>query len=181
MARKPKNPITKIRTKNGDGGFTYFGGGNISKSESILDFVGNIDESCAFLGKLNDEGLCDDIIKNSLVILFEMGAMVHSSDALSKYKYRLDDYVVKVENYIDDYIKNNHLVELNGFIIPVNYNADIMIARTVIRRTERSAVVSDLNWAVPVLNCMSDLLFLVAWGKTDIHTKQWSGFEKNDN
>lgn len=104
--------------------------------------------------------------------------MVHSSDALSKYKYRLDEYVVKVENYIDDYIKNNHLVELNGFIIPVNYNADIMIARTVIRRTERSAVVSDLNWAVPALNCMGDYLFLYAWIRSG-GSQQWTGFEKN--
>jgi len=177
MSKKPEKVITKIRTKNGDGGFTYFGGGNISKSESILDFVGNIDESCAFLGKLNDEDLCDDIIKKSLVILFEMGAMVHSSEALSEYKYRLDGYVVNVENCIDDYIKNNHLVELNGFIIPASYNADIMIARTVVRRTERSAVVSNINWAVPVLNCMGDYLFLYAWIRSG-GSQQWTGFTK---
>ena len=175
MKRKPNNPITKIRTKNGDNGFTYFGGSNISKGEPILEFLGNIDESCAFLGKLNHEKFADNIIKKSITILFEIGAMCHSKEALEKYKHHLDKYVVEVEEYMKEYIANINLVELNGFIIPDNWNADAMIARTIIRKTERSAVVAKLTWAVPALNCMSDVLFLYSWVRSD-HSRQWIGF-----
>lgn len=181
MKRKPNNPITKIRTGNGDGGLTYFRGSNIPKSDPLVEFIGNIDESCAFLGKLNHEKYTVNIIKNSIIILFEIGAMTHSPDALEKNKYRLNEYVIRVESYMKEYIANNQLVELNGFIIPDNWNADAMIARTIIRKTERSAVVAKLTWAVPALNIMSDFLFLYAWIRSD-HSRQWIGFtEETEN
>ena len=169
MKRKPKNPITSVRTGMGNSGNTFFRGGMMSKDHELIEFVGAIDEACAFLGKLNSPG-----IDKYQTMLFELGAMTHSENALNDFGENLKTYVTTIASHIENAIKNEGLEELRGFIIPTPVNADAMIARAVIRRAERSAVRAGLTWAIPLLNAFSDYLFVISW-KLDA-TNQWTGF-----
>ena len=168
--RKPKTPLTSIRTGTGDGGETFFQGGMMSKDDALIDFVGDIDEACAFLGKLETPG-----IDKYQTMLFELAAMTHSPNALTEFNENLKAYVITIVKYIEVAIQKEGLTELRGFIIPTPINADAMIARAVIRRAERSAVRAGLDWAVPLLNVFSDYLFVISW-KLDA-TNQWTGFK----
>lgn len=173
MKRKPDRPITKVRTAVGDGGETFFQGEMMPKDHALIDFVGDIDEACAFLGKLNTPG-----IEKYQTILFELAAMTHSPSALTEFTDNLNRYVLTITKHIEDSIKKEGLTELRGFIIPTAKNADAMIARAIIRRAERSAVRAGLTWAIPLLNVFSDYLFVISW-KLDA-SSQWTGFNSEE-
>ena len=102
--------------------------------------------------------------------------MTHSITALESYKNNLDEYTKIVIEYINTTIAENKLPPLSGFIIPTKLNADIMIARAIIRRVERRAVRAKLTWTIPFLNAFSDYLFILAWQQDC--SKQWSGFKE---
>lgn len=169
MKRKPDRPITKVRTGLGDSGETFFQGEMRPKDHELINFVGDLDEACAFLGKLKTPG-----IDKYQTMLFELGAMTHSPNALSEFSENLKTYVTAITSHIENAIQNEGLTELRGFIIPTLVNADAMIARAVIRRAERSAIRAGLTWAIPLLNAFSDYLFVISW-KLDA-TNQWTGF-----
>lgn len=169
MSRKPKNPITKVHTGFGNKGETSFQGFIVKKDNELIEFVGDLDEACAFLGKLELNGM--EFYQR---ILFEIGAMTHSITALDSYKSNLDAYTKTVIEYINKIITEDKLPALSGFIIPTKLNADTMIARAIIRRVERRAVRAELNWAIPFLNALSDYLFVLAW-RQDC-SNQWTGF-----
>ena len=171
MSRKPKNPITKVHTGFGSKGETSFQGLIVKKDDELIEFVGDLDEACAFLGKLKLDG-----IELYQCILFEIGAMTHSITALESYKNNLDENTKIVIEYINTTIAENKLPPLSGFIIPTKLNADIMIARAIIRRVERRAVRAKLTWTIPFLNAFSDYLFILAWQQDC--SKQWSGFKE---
>ena len=171
--RKPKIPLKKIRTSVGDGGETFFQGEMMPKDHALIDFVGDLDEACAFLGKLNTPG-----IDKYQTILFELGAMTHSSNALTEFNENLKAYTATIAAHIETAIKKEGLEELRGFIIPTSVNADAMIARAIIRRAERSAVRAGLDWAIPLLNVFSDYLFVISW-KLDA-SSQWTGFNPEE-
>jgi ATP:cob(I)alamin adenosyltransferase len=195
MKRKPKNPITKIRTGKGDGGQTYFKGEMLWKDSPIIEFLGSLDTACSAIGKikfdedmyidwrlseLNPTSLRNDILHKSQVILFDIGGLVYTetNNTFKDNIKRLSEYVNHVSDYMEKIFKKAQFPELNGFIIPNPYNADIMFARALVREAERCAVYADCLWAVPALNVMSDYLFLVAWflgGYT-----QWTGFNKGE-
>lgn len=82
--------------------------------------------------------------------------MAHSKAAYEKHHNRLNDYVIDVETFMEEYIAENELTPLKGFIIPDVFNANIMVARAIVRRAERSAVSGKYNWAVPAINILSD-------------------------
>ncbi len=170
MKRKPKTPITSVRTGMGDGGATFFRGEMMPKDHALIDFVGDLDEACAFLGKLDTPG-----IDKYQEILFELGAMTHSATALSEFNENLKIYTATIASHIEKAIKKEGLTELRGFIISTPINADAMIARAIIRRAERSAVRAGLTWAIPLLNVFSDYLFVISW-KLDA-SNQWTGFK----
>lgn len=177
MKRKPENPITKIRTGTGDSGRTNFQGCNISKDDPILEFVGDLDEACSSIACIRFliSSPFEKYLKRSIVLLFEIGAMAHSKAAYEKHHNRLNDYVIDVETFMEEYIAENELTPLKGFIIPDVFNANIMVARAIVRRAERSAVSGKYNWAVPAINILSDFLFLVAWSRSTF-SDQWTGF-----
>ena len=178
--RKPTNPITKIRTGNGDSGSTFFKNQLYWKTDPHVQFVGDLDEACAFLGQVTSPDFdmtgFNKNLTRSQHVLFEIGAMVHSENALEKYLSRLEDYVRELSKFMDGFLSEVDLPELQGFIIPNTRNGSAMIARAVIRRAERSAVKANCMWAVPALNIMSDFLFLVSWYQDA--TKQWTGFDQ---
>lgn len=180
--RKPSQPITKIRTKFGDGGRTSFRGLTLKKDDKLLEFVGKLDSACADIGQICVIPESTDFHKmliRSMEVLFEIGAMTHSPiKGFQDNIANLDQYVLDVEQMIEKYIEENYLVPLRGFIFPEPHTANFHRARASVRSAERAAVHSDQIFAVPSLNVMSDLIFLVAWSKCDIHTKQWAGFSE---
>ena len=188
MKRKPNNPITKIRTGTGDFGMTSFKGEMLWKDVPIIEFLGELDEACSAIGKikfdetmyaeLKVEGLKENnILYKSQVILFDIGGLAHTDNAKFNDNIKLlSDYVAFVSEYMEKVLNIVQFPELKGFIIPDPYNADINLARAIVRRAERCAVYANCLWAIPALNCMSDLLFLFAWFLGGY--KQWTGFNK---
>jgi ATP:cob(I)alamin adenosyltransferase len=171
IKRKPRNPITKVHTGMGNNGETFFQGLIVKKDDELIEFVGDLDEACAYLGKVKLVG-----IEQYQRILFEIGAMTHSITALESYKSNLDSYTKEIIKHIDEIIIKNELPELSGFIVPTKMNADTMIVRAIIRRVERLAVRAKLTWVVPFLNAFSDYLFICAWQQDC--SKQWIGFQE---
>lgn len=119
------------------------------------------------------------MLLSSKEMMFQIGAMIHNPDMVEKHGEKLELYVREVSENIEDIIRLSDecgtLAPLEGFIVPNSDNANEMLARAVVRRAERSAVKSDNMWAVPVLNTMSDLIFLIAWHNT-VTLEQWTGF-----
>ena len=191
MKRKPKNPIHKIRTGTGDAGTTFLRSPGVSKSDPLVQFAGDLDEASAALGfvEIDRSTISCDTIDMQLTmkqmldatrsVLFQIGAMIHSETAREERQSELDQYVDAIAAGLAFVInmagEASLLVPLEGFIVPNKSNAAEMMARSIVRRAERSAVSSDCIWAVPALNSMSDFLFLIAWHNTT-PMEQWTGF-----
>ena len=179
MKKKPTNPITKIRTGTGDKGTTYLRHPDLPKSDSLVDFVGDLDEANSAIAmsvtQVQHNGMADDLFTCQRA-LFDIGAGVHTTDDMTfeKVSVYLSRFVSLMEYQMECIRADNEFVELNGFIYPTCDNATIMFARAVVRRAERSAVKADCGWAVPALNVMSDYLFLVSWYHSD-DADQWCG------
>jgi cob(I)alamin adenosyltransferase len=177
MSRKPKKVITKVRTGTGDAGTTFLREPKLFKSDALVDFVGDLDESSAALGMcLNNQAVASEIFKCQ-EILFCLGAATHTKDDAKReaYEVRLAEFVDFAEQAITDLQEYSPFVkELDGFIFPNSSNANLMFARAVVRRAERSAVKCDLIFAVPALNVMSDLIFTMAWVLYPDYTT-WTG------
>lgn len=189
MKRKPKNPITKIRTGAGDLGKTFFKGEIIWKNTPEIIFLGDLDLACSALGKIYfDETLYDgwrvpnnpqlSYLKYSQKILFTIGGLCYTNlETFENNVIILDEYVKNVSEYMEFILANNNFIKLEGFIIPDKINADAMIARSLIRKCEISALNCISNWSIPALNAMSDYVFAVAWAQSV--GEQWRGFKKN--
>jgi len=187
MKRKPNNPITKIRTGTGDAGTTYLQTPNVRKDSALVEFIGDLDEACALMGNTKpsfDFGSgteTDFQLKLAAAYntyqkgLFEVGAMVHSQDAREKYLYRLDEYVTEISELLEEGVKMEYVDPLEGFIIPNEENADLMLARAVIRRCERRAIAANQLEFVPFLNALSDFIFFIVW-ESSHYFEQWKGF-----
>lgn len=182
--KKPNQVITKVRTGTGDEGLTHLAVPNVPKDASDVQFVGELDEANAFIGRLFPEtsqaeqkGVIWKRLRDSQGVLFAMGAAVHSHTAHDACDRLLSQYVEEVEALIEKIREDVALVKLKGFIRPEPKNADLMMARAVVRRAERSAVGCGAIWAVPALNIMSDLLFMLAWMKAEPTDLQWGGID----
>lgn len=175
MKRKAEHPLSKIRTGSGDKGTTFLKLPKVSKGSAEVEFVGDLDEACALLGGVEcNNPEIQTLVEESKTILFVIGACLHSLRAHKEHLDTLDEYVEKTSALIKT-VGSNIPVKLEGFIIPDRHNYVVMHSRAVVRRAERSAVRCNEMWAVPVLNTMSDLLFLVAWHDNPA-SDQWKGF-----
>lgn len=190
MKRKPTNPITKVRTGTGDTGLTYLTIADVSKASESVDFVGELDEAMASLALVDVQRMavtCEtvdiqigmkELLFLSMEVLFQIGAMVHNSNLIETNGDFLDEYVDKTTSFIARVTESDNAVELfqplEGFIVPNVRNVNEMMSRAIVRRAERGAVRSDNLWAVPALNTMSDLLFMVAWHNSPPFD-QWVG------
>jgi len=101
--------------------------------------------------------------------------MVHSQDAREKYLYRLEEYVTEISDLLEEGIEMEYVEDLEGFIIPNEENADLMLARAVIRRCERRAIAANQLEFVPFLNALSDFIFFIVW-ESSHYFEQWKGF-----
>jgi cob(I)alamin adenosyltransferase len=168
--------LTRIYTRTGDAGTTRLGDlSETSKNDLRLEAYADVDEANAQLGVVLAHGIQEPVrtvlihVQNDL---FDVGADFCTPivEAPEHPPLRItEDYVDRLEGWCDEY--NADLPKLRSFILsggtPVA--AQLHVARTVIRRAERSAWAAyDVHGATmnPVairyLNRLSDLVFILA-------------------
>jgi len=169
--------LTRIYTRTGDGGRTRLGDlSETSKTDPRLQAYADVDEANAHLGLvLAGGGLPEDVaavlthVQNDL---FDVGADF-CTPVVPDPEYpplRIEQaYVDRLEAWCDRY--NEDLPKLSSFILNggTPAAAHLHVARTVVRRAERSAwaawevYAETMNQlAITYLNRLSDLLFILA-------------------
>lgn len=166
----------KIYTRGGDDGETsLFGGGRLGKDEARVEAIGSVDELNAALGcaiptvQGADVGARLQSIQHDL---FALGAEL-ATPPLSPGRTRPETpglpagRLDALEAWIDE--AQSDLPPLTAFVLPggVVPAAALHLARTVCRRAERAVVklsrTSEVDPdAIPYLNRLSDLLFVLA-------------------
>ena len=169
--------LTRIYTKTGDDGTTALGDmSRVSKTDPRLSAYADVDEANSAIGAAIALGsLSDDLstllrrIQNDL---FDVGADL-CTPVVAEPAYPplrvLPEYTARLEQACDDY--NDRLEKLSSFILPGGTPgaALLHVARTVVRRAERSVWAlledqPDTTGKEPAmyLNRLSDLLFILS-------------------
>jgi cob(I)alamin adenosyltransferase len=169
--------LTRIYTRTGDAGETRLGDMSVTtKTDPRLAAYADVDEANAHLGlALAQGGLEPDVVTVLTRIqndLFDVGADF-CTPVVAEPEYpplRIEqEYVDRLEAWCDEY--NEELPKLRSFILNGGTEgaALLHVARTVVRRAERSAWAAyevhgeSMNLlAVKYLNRLSDLLFILA-------------------
>ena len=172
--------LTRIYTRTGDDGTTGLGDmSRTTKTDPRLVAFADVDEANSFLGvALATGGLPEGIAALLVRVqndLFDVGAdlctPVRADEASAKYPpLRIPEtYVDALEQACDEW--NEGLENLRSFILPggTPAAAHLHVARTVVRRAERSTWVALAEHGETVnqltaryLNRLSDLLFILA-------------------
>jgi cob(I)alamin adenosyltransferase len=160
--------LSKIYTRTGDDGTTGLANGErIDKADPRVAAFGDVDETNSALGLLLAEPGVAPQIRAILTRvqheLFEIGAEL----SLPGYSRITAEHVSELERDLD--ALNADLPPLKEFVLPggTREAANCHLARTICRRSERSAwVASKLTALNPellrYLNRLSDLLFVMA-------------------
>jgi cob(I)alamin adenosyltransferase len=169
--------LTRIYTRTGDGGTTRLGDmSETSKNDLRLHAYADVDEANAQLGVALAHDDLEEPVRALLIHvqndLFDVGADFCTPVAADPEFPPLritQDYVDRLEGWCDAY--NEHLPNLRSFILSggTPAAARLHVARTVIRRAERSAWAAyDVHaetmnpLAITYLNRLSDLVFILA-------------------
>jgi cob(I)alamin adenosyltransferase len=169
--------LSQIYTRAGDDGTTALGDGSrADKTDPRLAAYADVDEAnCAVGAAVTLGGLPDGMTRLLIRLqneLFDVGSDLckpvseHSRDP----SLRIDeDYITRLERACDEY--NEGLPVLRSFVLPGGSPgaALLHVARTVVRRAERSAWAAVRAHGPSVsplparyLNRLSDLLFILA-------------------
>ena len=159
------NRLTKIVTRGGDKGETSLGdGARVSKTDSRIIAIGEIDELNAWIGVVRahlDEGLVESRLRQVQNDLFDLGGSL----AIGAATLLSEKHVVRLEEAIG--LFNADLPPLKEFILPGGSPllGWLHVARTVCRRAERSLVamgdsLDGPHFGLQYLNRLSDLLFV---------------------
>ena len=169
--------LTRIYTRTGDAGETRLGDMSVtSKNDLRLHAYADVDEANAHLGLAIAAGdLEPDVVAVLVHVqndLFDVGADL-ATPVVADPEYpplRVEQsYVDRLEGWCDHY--NESLEALRSFILSggTPAAARLHVARTVVRRAERSAWAAyeqhadTMNvLAIKYLNRLSDLLFILA-------------------
>ena len=169
--------LTRIYTRTGDTGETRLGDNSVaSKNDPRLHAYADVDEANAHLGLAVAAGDLEPDVVDVLVHvqndLFDVGADL-CTPVVPDPEYpplRVEqDYVDRLERWCDSY--NETLEPLRSFILSGGTpgSAHLHVARTVVRRAERSAWAAfevhedSMNrLSITYLNRLSDLLFILA-------------------
>ena len=169
--------LTRIYTRTGDGGRTRLGDmSETSKTDLRLAAYADVDEANAHIGVALAQGdLSEDVVAILTHIqndLFDVGADF-CTPVVADPEFpplRIEpDYVERLESWCDQY--NEDLPKLRSFILNGGTPgaALLHVARTVVRRAERSAWAAYAEHAdtmnepaIKYLNRLSDLLFILA-------------------
>ena len=165
----------KIYTKTGDKGTTsLIYGSRVAKNDIRVEAYGTCDEANSAIGLALSYCEVTDFEGKSMLIssyhkiqttLFHVGAELATPEGKEvKWKVAASD-VKELEVLIDQW--EDELPQLQNFILPGGHSAGAAfhVARTVVRRAERLAVVlgEEVNPSVlAYLNRLSDLLFVTA-------------------
>jgi cob(I)alamin adenosyltransferase len=168
--------ITRVYTRTGDDGTTGLSDfSRVSKSDARLVAYADCDEANAALGVAvalgNPDQSTTAVLQQIQNDLFDVGADI-STPVVANPKYPplrvTPDYVDRLEQWCDTY--NETVPPLNSFVLPGGspLSARLHVARTVVRRAERSAWAAFEAHpagvsALPAkyLNRLSDLLFIL--------------------
>ena len=161
--------ITKVTTRNGDGGKTHLAKGEtVLKSDNVIHCLGEVDELSSVIG------VCLSYCKNSDISNFLKKIQNNLFDIGGHISMSLDDNSIINEKMISDLdIQINHLNEdlepLEEFILPSGdyFSANLHVARAITRRAERSAVTLyedslSKNPVIMYLNRLSDYFFVLS-------------------
>jgi cob(I)alamin adenosyltransferase len=169
--------LTRIYTRTGDGGTTRLGDmSETSKLDTRLQAYADVDEANAQLGVVLAHGDLEEAVRALLVHvqndLFDVGAdfctPVTAHPQFPPLRIT-QEYVDRLERWCDAY--NEDLPTLRSFILSggTPAAARLHVARTVIRRAERSAWAAYAEYAetmnplaITYLNRLSDLVFILA-------------------
>jgi cob(I)alamin adenosyltransferase len=169
--------LTRIYTRTGDGGETRLGDMSLTtKNDPRLHAYADVDEANAHIGLALTVGGLDDEVVGVLTRvqndLFDVGADF-CTPVVAEPEFpplRIEpDYVERLEGWCDHF--NEDLPKLRSFILNGGTPgaAHLHVARTVVRRAERSAWAAYAEHeatmnvvAITYLNRLSDLLFILA-------------------
>ena len=169
--------LTRIYTRTGDDGTTSLGDmSRTGKNDPRLKAYADVDEANCAIGVVLAGGGVDEDVRQLLISiqndLFDVGADLCTPVVENPEHPPLritDSYVESLERACDTY--NDRLEPLRSFVLPggTPTAAHLHVARTVVRRAERS------TWAAldmyhggmnpltaTYLNRLSDLLFILA-------------------
>ncbi|MFT6835819.1 MAG: cob(I)alamin adenosyltransferase [Francisellaceae bacterium] len=162
------NRLSKIYTKTGDKGTTALSDAKrVSKSSSIFNAIGDIDELNSHIGWLilktkNIQETYDQLTQVQH-LLFNLGGEL-SFPSMSSIS---EENVILIEKWVDE--MNQHLPSLKEFILPGGsyLSAKTHICRSICRRAERSIISthedSDISdHILSFINRLSDYLFVLA-------------------
>lgn len=168
--RKPKTPITVVRTKTGDTGFTWFRGNpQFPKSSVAVKYIGQLDLAQSYA---IDMFAVQDF-------LFALGALFNNpnqTNAIADIEVLCDQFEKEISTQADK------LPPLTGFIRTTSNNSDLMKLRAVIRQAEVYAcdLSNEYNMDIHIksLNILSDFIFTMAWAKSHKHNAvyTWDGY-----
>ncbi|MBS9535394.1 cob(I)yrinic acid a,c-diamide adenosyltransferase [Mycobacterium sp. M1] len=168
--------ITRVYTRTGDDGTTGLSDfSRVPKTDPRLVGYADIEEANAAIGAAIALGGPDDDVRATLLRIqnemFDAGADL-ATPVVENPKYPplrvTQDYVDRLEQWCDEY--NARLSPLNSFILPGGspLSALLHVARTAVRRAERSAWAAveahpDGVSVLPAkyLNRLSDLMFVL--------------------
>ncbi len=164
----------KIYTKNGDQGYTTLADGTgVSKSESRIQAIGEIDELNCHLGLVITKVPTPLISKLQEIqsTLFSLGAHIATDNPgiLGNMKLLSLHDIMLIEEMID--ALDSELSPLRQFILPGGHEsiAQTQIARAVCRRAERTLIhwvlsegKEEYQVAIAYLNRLSDYLFMLS-------------------
>jgi cob(I)alamin adenosyltransferase len=167
--------LNKIYTRTGDGGETGLADGSrIAKDHPLAQAIGDVDEANSAIG-VALEAVADAAVKRFMASiqneLFDLGAdLATPGDDFSPTDMSLRIVAGQVERLEREIDRMNESLEpLRSFILPggADGSAEIHLARSIVRRAERSVVAANrertLNpLALTYLNRLSDYLFVAA-------------------
>lgn len=165
----------KIYTKTGDKGTTsLIYGSRVAKNDALVEAYGTCDEANSMIGLatsyLQSEFFAEkDDMQQALhqiqTTLFHVGAELATPKG-KEVKWKLNESEIsKLESWIDQW--DAQLPTLTNFILPSGHpaGATLHVARTIVRRAERSTVSIGEEVSPQVLaylNRLSDFLFIAA-------------------
>jgi cob(I)alamin adenosyltransferase len=166
--------LTKISTKTGDLGETSLGSHQrVGKDSMRVQSYGTLDELASHIGLVLSHGPTDRVAQELLRVqseLLHLGAQlshVEEGDEMRTLPRIEERHIQRLSDLVDAFAEE--LGPLANFILPggTRAAAQLHVARTVCRRAERLVVALMRDdpvppTAVPYLNRLSDLLFLMA-------------------
>ncbi len=161
----------KIYTKSGDKGTTSLVyGDRVGKNDSRVEAYGTCDEANSLIGlalsyikeEINNSIEIEKVFHRIQTTIFHVGAEL-ATPAGKEVKWKLtEEDLLWLESIIDTW--DEQLPVLSNFILPggSKAGATLHLARTVVRRAERRAVIIEgVNPVVlSYLNRLSDFLFV---------------------